>query len=185
MKDPLFGTKLAGAFLLSLLILMLVGFVTDQIFSSGHGTGEKQAFAYPVEVPDAPSAGGEVEAAIPFSVLLENADLARGEKLTKRCTSCHTFNKGGANKIGPNLYGIINVKAGQNSTYSYSAAFRGLDRVWGYDELDAFITKPSRDVPGTKMSYAGLRDAEDRANLIRYLAENGDNPPPPYEGDAN
>ncbi len=172
MKDPLFGTKLAGAFLLSLLTLMLVGFVTDQIFPS------------PV-VPDAPAAGGEVEPVVPFSVLLENADLARGEKLTKRCTSCHTFNKGGANKIGPNLYGIINVKAGQNSTYNYSAAFRGLDRVWGYDQLDAFITKPSRDVPRTKMSYAGLRDAEDRANLIRYLAQNGDNPPPPYEGDAN
>ncbi|MCH9780479.1 MAG: cytochrome c family protein [Alphaproteobacteria bacterium] len=180
MKDPLLSTKISGAIILSLLVLMLVNFATDMIFDDKHGDGHAQAFAYPIEGDEGTAAGNGQEAVVvDFATLLANADVGRGEKLMRRCTSCHTFNSGGANKIGPNLYGIVGTVSGQNESFSYSSAMRNLNRTWGYDELDAFLEKPSRAVPGTKMSFGGMKKAEDRANIIRWMADQSDTPAPP------
>jgi cytochrome c len=121
--------------------------------------------------------GGPVADVIPdWGTVLPTADVAAGEKVAQRCLQCHVFEKGGPNKIGPNLYGIVGAKHANNATYTtYSAPMRALaDKTWGYDELEAFVKNPKGAVPGTKMLFAGLSKVADRVNLIAYLRTRSD-----------
>ncbi|WP_299427918.1 cytochrome c family protein [uncultured Shimia sp.] len=108
--------------------------------------------------------------------LLPQADSAKGEKAFKKCKACHTVDQGGKKKTGPNLFGIVGAPVASVDGYKYSKALVALGGTWSVDQLDAFLTKPKALVKGTKMTFAGMKKATDRANLIAYLNQNSDAP---------
>ena len=110
--------------------------------------------------------------------LFASVNEADGEKIFKKCAACHSITKGGGNKIGPALWGILGRKAGSLSDYKYSKAMVAFGKQWSFEQMNGFLTKPKEWVKGTKMSYAGLKNAKDRAALILYMNENTDNPLP-------
>jgi cytochrome c len=127
-------------------------------------------------VPAAPA--GPVVPDPPVAELLKVADVATGQGLAKACTSCHAFEKGGAAKAGPVLYGVVNRAVGSVDGYAYSAPMKGKGGAWDYAHLYEFLKNPKATVPGTKMSYAGLKKPADRAAVIAYLRSLADAPAP-------
>ena len=103
-------------------------------------------------------------------------DTAAGQKVAKKCTTCHDLTKDGRDKVGPNLWGVLGSPVAARQGYSYSDALADLGGAWGYSELDAFLTKPKSFAPGTKMSFGGLKKAKDRANIIAFLRSLSDSP---------
>jgi cytochrome c len=108
--------------------------------------------------------------------LLAEASAGKGKKIARKCASCHSFDKGGKNKIGPNLYGMIGRARGTVADYSYSKAIQAMGGQWGFADLDKFLTKPKAFIAGTKMSFSGLKKAGDRAALILYMRGQADQP---------
>ena len=134
-------------------------------------------------------AGGEGPAAVvvPIATLLATADPAKGAEVFKKCASCHNAAQGGANGIGPNLWGIVGNKHAHSPTFAYSEGMVAKAGPWDFDALNEWLTKPSAYVKGTKMNFAGLSKPEDRANVIAYLNTQGSNlpyPAPPAAGAA-
>ena len=113
-----------------------------------------------------------------IEALMAMGDIASGEKIFKKCAACHSIVKGGKNKIGPALYNVVGRKVGGVDDYKYSKALVSYDKSWTYEELNGFLLKPAKWIKGTKMAYAGLRKEKDRASVIKYLNQNGDNPLP-------
>lgn len=114
-----------------------------------------------------------------IGVLLATADPAAGQKEAKKCAACHTFDEGAANKQGPNLWNVVNRPIASVAGFGYSSALQGLsDQLWSYEDLNGYLTKPKDFAPGTKMSFAGIKKAEARANLIAYLRSLSDDPAP-------
>jgi len=149
---------------------------------------EEHAFAIDTgeaETDTAEADGAETEAEEPsIAELLASADPAAGEPITRQCTACHVFNEGGENRVGPYLWGVVGRDIASVDGFSYSDALQGQDGEWTYEKLDAFLENPRDWAPGTSMSYAGLRGAEDRADLIAYLREQSNDPVPLPEADA-
>jgi len=110
--------------------------------------------------------------------LFASASAADGAKIFSKCKACHSIAKEGGNKIGPALWGVLGRKAGSLSDYKYSKAMTAYGKSWSFEEMNGFLAKPKEWVKGTKMSYAGLKSAKDRASLILYMNENTDNPLP-------
>ena len=142
--------------------------------------GERpEKMGYPIEgVEEAGAGGGAAE--VPIATLLASADPAKGAEVFKKCAACHTINQGGANGIGPNLYATVGeaVAQGKNG-YAFSEALKGVGGVWDFDKLNAWLTSPRKFANGTKMTFAGLGNPEDRANVILYLNQQGSNLPLP------
>ena len=105
-------------------------------------------------------------------------DVAHGEKVFKKCVACHVVEKGGQNKIGPALYGVVGRKVASISDYKYSKALTEYGKEWTFEELNGFLRKPSSWVKNGKMAFAGLRKPKDRASVILYLNQYSDNPLP-------
>jgi len=173
--------KLIGGILATVFVVFSISIISDTLFAAH--TPEKPGFLIESAEPDAHApAGGEVAAAPePIGHLLASADAAAGATLFKRCAACHTGDKGGANKIGPNLWGIVNRPVASHEGYSYSApmkAFAEGGTVWDYDHIDHFIVAPKSLVKGTAMNFPGLKKPEDRANVIAYLRTLADSPAP-------
>ena len=133
---------------------------------------------YPIE--DAGGGEGGGAAAVPLPNLLAAADVAKGEAVFAKCAACHTINSGGANGIGPNLYGTMGEAIGQGKGgFAFSDALKNVGGSWDFEKMDHWLTSPRKFANGTKMSFAGLSSAEDRANLIVYLNAQGSNLPLP------
>ncbi len=130
------------------------------------------------ETGEAAVAEAEMTEEKPLAVLLAEADPENGAKVAKKCLSCHTVEKGGKDKVGPNLWGIVGRPLAANEGFAYSDALASLGGEWTYERLDAFIADPKGFAPGTKMSFAGIRKAEDRADLVAWLRTLADEPPP-------
>lgn len=161
---------------------VLAGCVAALGLSIGSGmifhSGEPEKPGYPVEGAEE-AGGGGAAAAVPIATLLASADAAKGAEVFKKCAACHTVNQGGANGIGPNLYGVMGKPHGHLAGFPYSDALKGVPGNWDFDAMNAWLTSPRKYAPGTKMTFAGLGSAEDRANVILYLNQQGSNLPLP------
>ena len=108
--------------------------------------------------------------------LFASTSAADGAKIFKKCTACHSIARGGSNKIGPALWGVLGKQAGSISDYKYSKAMAAHGKTWSFEEMNGFLTKPKNWIKGTKMSFAGLKNAKDRAAVILYMNEKTNNP---------
>lgn len=125
-------------------------------------------------------AGGGAEAEQPIEAFLANADVAKGEMVFKKCTSCHTINAGGANGIGPNLHGIMGESIAESrGSFAFSDALKNHGGSWDWKNMSDWLHNPKKFAPGTKMTFAGLSKPEDRANLIAWMNAQGSNLPLP------
>ena len=167
--------KIVAAVLMVVLLVIGIGKVSDAIFH----VEKPKTPGYVVDVDQVVTASIEtVEEKIDIAALMAMGDIETGIKLWKRCSSCHSINKGGKNKIGPALYNVVGRQVGGVSNYKYSKALAEYKKTWTFDELNGFLIKPAKWIKGTKMAYAGLSSETDRASLIKYLNQNSDNPLP-------
>ena len=176
--DPLFWNKVIGSVLLAGLVAMGSGFVANRLVAPQ----QLQASVYAVALPEAPSDGGAAAAQAagpePVAGMLAAADIGAGQKLSKKCGACHSFDKGGGKKVGPNLWGVVGRNLASVGGFGYSKALAGVGGAWDYEELNVFLLKPKKFAPGTKMAFAGLKKPGDRANLIAWLRTVSDSPRP-------
>jgi cytochrome c len=170
------SNTIAGWVLAGGIVALGLSIVSGMYF---HGKApEKEGFAVVAE------AGGESggAAAVPIATLLATADVAKGEAVFKKCAACHTIAQGGANGIGPNLWASMGKPHGHVAGFSYSDALKSIPGNWDFEGMDKWLANPKKYAPGTKMTFAGLGNPEERANLIAYLNAQGSNlplPPPP------
>ena len=160
--------KIFAAILVAGIIAMFAGFLAE-----GFVKPEKlKENAYAIEgAGDASAGGAKVEKkAEPILALLATADIERGQKMSKACAACHSFDKGGPNGVGPNLWGVVGRAKQSVSGFSYSGVLNANgENVWTYEALNKFLWKPKKYAPGTKMNYAGLKKPSDRAALVAWL----------------
>lgn len=163
-------TKIVGGLCGALLVLLLVKWGAEELYHvgpKGHGDGEEHAAGYAIEVEVA-SAETTSDTEELIETLLATADVEKGKKVFSKCRACHKL-EDGQNGTGPHLFNVIDRPIGQVAGYAYSAAMASKGGAWDYTAMNEFLLKPSSNVPGTKMSFAGLKKATDRANLIAYL----------------
>lgn len=143
--------------------------------------------AYKIEVAAPAAEGGGAGGAAPaeeqpVAVLLASADIAQGEKTAKKCGACHSFEKGGANKVGPALYGVLDRDIGGVEGYTYSGALSEKPGNWDYEALNGFLKSPKDWAKGTKMAFSGIEKETERAGVIVYLRSLADSPAPLPQG---
>lgn len=180
--DGRFNT-IAGWVLGAGIVLLGATLVTGEFFKAERP--ETMGYAIPGVEAEGEEGGAAAEA--PIAHYLQTADAARGEAVFRRCQSCHNVDNGGANGLGPNLWGTAGNNVAHRPDYSYSDALKNHGGRWDWDTLSAWLHSPSRFAPGTKMTFAGLSDPQDRADVLLYLNQHGGTltiPPPPAEGAA-
>ena len=169
--------KILGAVLGTCLILLVTSFAASALFAPNKP--EKPGFEIAVKEE---AAGGEKAAAAappePIEKLLQTASVQKGEQAAKKCAACHDFTKGGPNKVGPNLFGIVGDKKGEGRGFNFSAAMKAKGGTWTIDDLSQFIDNPKGFVPGTAMGFAGIQKDSERADVIAYLNSLSDSPAP-------
>ena len=178
--------KILAAIIMAVLIVSLIGHAGDIIVNishdNHHGHDEKKETAYKIDVPENADNAVKItkkeEIIEPISSLLLNASLENGQKLFKKCGTCHNYEKVSANKVGPNLWNIINRPMASVEGFAYSKALTNIEEDWTYENLAEFLYKPKKYVKGTKMNFAGLKKVQDRADLVLFLREQSDNPVP-------
>jgi len=149
--------------------------VTGEFF---HGEKKKEEVkGYPIEGVEAESSEGAA-AEQPIAVYLASADPAKGEQVFKKCGACHNATKGGPNQLGPNLWGVVGRPHAVEAGFAYSDALKSHPGNWDWDALSAWLKSPKAYAPGTKMTFAGLSNPQDRANVIAWLNQQSDHPLP-------
>lgn len=183
MAASLEGNKIFAAILTAGIIASGSGVLSRMVYGPHHL--EEPAFRIAL-----PEGGGEGTAAPaaeekPLAVLLAAADPAAGANVAKKCAACHSFEKGGPNKVGPDLWGVVGRDVGKHEGFSYSSAMAEHGGQWSFEDLNDFIKSPKTHVPGTKMAFAGLSKETERADVIVYLRSLADSPVPLPEAPAD
>jgi cytochrome c len=178
--NTVFLTKISGAVLMTALVAMVVSFAGNILVpEGGHGTGH---VAMPGAEAGHGAAGGGEKAPEkpkepPVAQLLATGSVEEGKKISRRCHQCHTLEKGGPNKLGPNLYGVLGRKRGSHEGFNYSSGMKAAGGTWTYERIYHFLRNPNAAVKGTKMTFK-LRKPQDRADILLYLRTLSDNPLP-------
>jgi cytochrome c len=167
--------KVLGAVLGTCLVLLSLNITAGALFSP-HKPAKP---GYDIVVPEHPTeAGKPAEPEVPFASLLASADVKKGENGAKKCIACHTFQKGGPNLVGPNLYGIVNRPKASIAGFNYTAAMKSKTGNWTIDDLNIYLQNPKAMVPGTAMNFQGIPKGNERADVVAYLNSLADNPAP-------
>ncbi len=180
--------KIIGAVLGTLIFVMVIRIASESFFE----VTPPAKPGYVVEGVQEPTAtnaaAAPVEEAMPdWGTVLASADAAKGHDISHRCEQCHDLSKGGPNKIGPSLYGVVGRARASHPGFDYSSAMKAKGGSWSFDELFKFLKSPQAYIEGTKMSFAGLPAKQDRINIIAYLRTQSDSPvaiPPPAPAKA-
>jgi cytochrome c len=169
--------KILGAILFTCLVTLALNIAAGAMFSPAKPAKP----GYEIAVTEEPAQGAKPEAAAPaepIEKLLASASVEKGEQAAKKCVACHTFTKGGPNRVGPNLWGVVNRPKGSEAGFTYSDAIKSKGGNWTIDDLNAFLTSPRGYAPGTKMTFVGLPKGSERADVIAYLNSLADSPAP-------
>jgi len=171
--------KIIGAVLGTCILLLVTSFTAGAIFAAK--PPEKPGFAIAAKEAEGGAKEGGAAAAPsePIEKLLQTASVEKGQAAAKVCTTCHTFEKDGPNRVGPNLYGIVGDKKGEGRNgFNFSAAMKAKGGTWTFDDLNQFLTNPKAFVPGTAMGFAGIQKDSQRADVIDYLDSLSEHPVP-------
>ena len=169
--------KIIVSIVLTVMLVVGINKITDIVYY----VDKPEKSAYQVESMVSSAGVTEPETASDTGniiALFASVNSGDGEKIFKKCAACHSIAKGGGNKIGPALWGVIGRKAGAVSDYKYSKAIIAHGKPWSFEEMDGFLKKPKDWIKGTKMSFAGLKNEKERAAVILYMNENSDSPLP-------
>lgn len=168
--------KILGAVLGTCLVLLALNIGAGAIFSVE--TPEKPGYAIAVPEEGAKTEEAATEQEVPIAVRLAEASPEKGQAAVRQCAACHTFEKDGPNRVGPNLYGVVGRPVASHGGFDYSDALKKVGGEWTFEKLDKYIANPRADVPGTKMTFAGISRDQQRADVIAYLRTLSDNPVP-------
>lgn len=180
--------KIVGAILLAGVIAMGAGLIAEALYTgtiAEEKPKEKRGYTIAVaENASSAAAAPQEDKPVDIAPFLAKADVKAGEAESKQCAACHTFNKGGANGVGPNQWGLVGNSWAHDDSYSYSQAIGSQKgkKKWDFQTLSDFLTNPMHYVPGTKMPFAGISNPQQRANLIAWLNQQSDHPLPLPKG---
>ena len=174
--DSFEWNKIIGAVLGTAIFIFVVRQVAEVIYEPEVPAKPGYVVEGVVENAAGPAAAPVAEVMPDWGTVLPTADVAAGKTVSVKCEQCHDLSKGGPNKIGPNLYGVVDRPRATHPGFDYSGAMKSKSDPWTYDELFKYLKSPQSYVPGTKMTFAGLPREQDRINLIAYLRSNADSP---------
>jgi cytochrome c len=170
--DDRFNT-IAGWVLFAGIVALGASIVSGEMFHSER----PEQMGYPIEGVVQEGEGG-AEAEKPIEFYLASADPAAGEQVFKKCTACHNADQGGANALGPNLWDVLGEPVGKGKGFPFSPALSGVGGTWNWHNMSEWLKSPKKFAPGTKMTFAGLSNPQDRANVIAFLNTHSDSPLP-------
>lgn len=170
--------KIVASALLALIVAWVSGLLASKLIEPKMPGHAAVAVASAPSAPAAQPAAAEAAGPEPLAPLLASASLDAGKDIAKKCAACHTFDKGGPNRVGPNLWGVLNEPVAEGRGFAFSDALKGKGGTWTVDALNTWLWKPQAFVKGTKMTFVGLPKAKDRADVIAYLNSLSDAPKP-------
>ena len=162
-------TKIIVSIALAVILIVGINKVADTIYE----VEKPEKSAYQITVASQTEESGDSASSDKSG---DSANASEGKKVFKKCASCHSISKGGKNKIGPALWGVIGRQVGTVTDYKYSKSLIAYGKKWSFEEMNGFLIKPKEWIPGTKMAFAGLKNEKDRASLILYMNSQSDQP---------